>query len=80
MILNVQIVKEEYKKPLRTQNGTFSKPLKDFVNSDQKSMVVTCSSKDEARRCYHAFDHKVKKDNLNIVVWQKNGTVYAIKG
>lgn len=80
MILSVQIVKEEHKKPLHTAHGTFARPLKDFVESDQKSMVVTCTSKEEAMRCYHAFNHKIKKDNLNVVVWQKNGTVYVIKG
>ena len=80
MILNVQIVQEEYKKPVHTQHGTFARPLSEFMKSDQKSMVVSFTSKEEATRCYHAFDHKRKKDDLNIVVWQKNGIVYVTKG
>ena len=80
MIIDVQILQEKMKKPVHTPHGTFARHLNDFMKSDNKSIVVTCASKDEAMRCYHAFDHKRKKENLNIVIWQKNCVIYVTKG
>lgn len=58
----------------------FCKPLNKFMESDQKTMVITCENNKEAYRCTNAIKQYKNSHDLNVVVYKRNYTVYVIKG
>lgn len=60
--------------------GKYITPLRNFMDSDDKTLIFKCSNEMEAKICYQALFRYRKDLNLNITVWKRNCTVYAIKG
>ena len=60
-------------------SGTYSNPLKDFINSDHSNMCVTFDTNEEARRAAIAFCTYINHFKLGLKVSKLGLSVYVIK-
>ena len=60
-------------------NGTYSNPLKDFINSDHSNMCLTFDTNEEAKRAAVAFNTYINHFKLCLKVSKRGLSVYVIK-
>lgn len=80
--MKTEMFAERINKPalMDGRDGKYSAILKEFLESENKTLKYTFTNTKEAQSCKASVQLMNRKHNLNLCVWMKNCEVYVIKG
>ena len=79
-MISKETFKTRIEAPKRITGGVYLQYLHEFMQTDDMSMKLNCSSVEEAERVYSSLMSGRKRHNYNVTVWKKNCCVIATKG
>lgn len=77
--MEVNMTYEEYI-PERKEKGKYSYAIEDFLKSDKKTLIFSCTNPVELRKCAAAVRRYNRVKSLGLCIWSKGNQVYVIKG